>query len=117
MFHVISPQPLTRIVEHTNCTSPMGHPLCKAVVDIANSTMVIGAPFHADEEEFLLDNGSEQTNLWGINLYADHFGTPEFIEFDSMINLRPQQGNRSRSVENHEIRTRIITIVSTLIHA
>ncbi|MGB7568560.1 MAG: DUF5674 family protein [Chitinivibrionales bacterium] len=84
----------------------------KAVVDIQKRIMAIDAELHADEEALLLGNGSSQNDLWGINIYPflDQNG-PDFIEFDSMINLRPSQGNRSRGVENIETRNKIIAIV------
>ena len=72
--------------------------LVKAVVDIARGVMVLDAEMHADEEALLLEEGSRQADLWGIDLYPDPFGTPDFIEFDPMIDLRPRQGNRSRSL-------------------
>lgn len=53
---------------------------------------------HADEEAGLLEDGSGQRSLWGINLYPAEYGSPDWVEFDSMINLRPLQQNRSRSV-------------------
>ena len=53
-------------------------------------------------------------NLWGINLYTDRV-IPEMIEFDSMINIRPRQNNRSRGVEDAETRERIIGIVRNLV--
>jgi Protein of unknown function (DUF5674) len=49
------------------------------------------------------------------NLYPDSFGEPDFVEFDSMINVRPRLGNRSRSVEDQELRTRILAIVEGLV--
>ena len=55
--------------------------------------------FHADEEYLLLENGSEQKNLWGINIFPEQIGNSDFIVFDSMINLRPNEGNRSRGDE------------------
>ncbi len=73
--------------------------LVKAVVDIEKMTMVVDAGLHADEEAYLLSQGSKQENLWGINLYPDSYET-DFIEFDSMINLRPNQNNRTRSVDD-----------------
>ena len=88
--------------------------LVKAVVDIEKGVMAIGADLHADEEAFLLKEGSDQKNLWGINLYPD-LEIPEMIEFDSVINIRPSQGNRSRLVENEEIRQKILEIVKNLI--
>ena len=86
--------------------------LVKAVVDVENGAMAIGSELHVDAEQLLLQKGSRQQDLWGINLYPDAFGDMErFVEFDSMINLRPGQGNRSRGVENPEVRSKIIEIV------
>jgi len=88
----------------------------KAVVDVQQKIIVVDAELHADEEAFLLENGSRQEDLWGINIYPflDR-KSPDFIEFDSMINLRPSQGNRSRGVENSETRNLIISIVNELV--
>lgn len=88
--------------------------LIKAVVDIKKGIMAVNGELHADEEALLLQNGSKQENLWGINIYPDLKGD-DFIEFDSMINLRPSQGNRSRGVDSEEIRNKIIGIVNKLI--
>lgn len=86
----------------------------KAVVDIEKGVMALGADLHADEEAFLLERGSKQENLWGINLYPEQ--SPEnWIEFDSMINIRPSQGNNSRTVENPDIREGVITTVNKLV--
>jgi len=89
--------------------------LVKAVVDVEKEMMVIGGEMHADEEKMLLENGSKQQDLWGINLYPQNFGKEDFIEFDSVINLRPSQNNLSRFVENEKIRQKIIKIVDQLI--
>ena len=87
--------------------------MVKAVVDIKKEIMTVSMELHADGETFLLERGSDQKDLWGINLYP---GKSDWIEFDSMINIRPAQGNRSRSVENPEIQKKIIQIVEKLIH-
>lgn len=89
--------------------------MIKAVVDLDKKIMVIGGELHADEEALLLDNGSRQNTLWGINIYPDQ-PRDTWIEFDSMINIRPSQHNRSRNVENAKIREQIISIVNDLIH-
>lgn len=89
--------------------------LVKAVVDIENKIMAVDGELHADEEALLLQNGSKQNNLWGINIYPEMYGSENFIEFDSMINLRPSQGNRSRGVENPETRKIIFEIANKLI--
>ena len=88
----------------------------KAVVDIEKEIMVIDADLHADEERMLLDEyESEQNNLWGINLYPEKIGNEDWIEFDSMINLRPSWGNKTRSVDDPKIQEKIRKIVSQLV--
>ena len=88
--------------------------MVKAVVDEQQGIMAIGGELHADEEAVLLDEGSRQSDLWGINLYPDA-AAAERVEFDSMINVRPAQGNRSRSVEDAARRERIQGIVGRLV--
>ena len=90
--------------------------MVKAVVDVAQGIMAIGGELHADEETILLDQGSRQADLWGVNLYPEA-PPPERLEFDSMINVRPAAGNRSRSVEDPALRARIREIVDRLVRA
>ena len=90
--------------------------LVKAVVDVEKRTLVVDAGLHVDEEQFLLESGSRQNDLWGINLYPDSFGEDDFIEFDSMMNIRPAQGNRSRSVDDPATRAAILEIVGEIVH-
>lgn len=85
--------------------------LVKAVVDIDKESLAVDAELHSDLEALLLESGSKQKSLWGINLYPDMQGD-EFIEFDSIINMRPSQGNRSRGVEDKELCRKIIEIVT-----
>lgn len=86
--------------------------LVKAVVDVKRRIIAVDAELHSDQEALLLGNGSKQEDLWGINLYPE-FGVrnEDFIEFDSMINLRPAQGNRSRGIDDAGIRALITEIV------
>lgn len=84
--------------------------MVKAVVDVERKLLAVNAELHADLEAFLLAEGSRQEHLWGINLYPKVEGA-DFLEFDSMINVRPVHGNRSRGVEDESIRKRIIEIV------
>jgi hypothetical protein len=88
--------------------------LVKAVVDVEKGIMAVDAELHADEEACLLEKGSEQKNLWGINLYPE-VKKEDFVEFDSMINLRPSQGNRSRNVEDKNLQEKIMEIVNDLV--
>lgn len=85
--------------------------MVKAVVDVERELIALDGELHSDLEALLLQDGSKQKDLWGINLYPDMQGD-EFIEFDSMINMRPSQGNRSRSVGSEETRKKINEIVS-----
>ena len=88
--------------------------LVKAAVDIKREIMVVDGEMHADEEKYLLETGSKQDDLWGINLYPQ-LKKDDFIEFDSVINLRPRLNNLSRSIENKVIRNKIIKIVNKLV--
>ena len=88
--------------------------LVKAVVDVERKIMAVGGELHADEEALLIENGSEQKNLWGINIYPE-IKNEKRIEFDSMINLRPSDENRSRGVDDPNTQKVIIKIVDNLI--
>lgn len=85
--------------------------MVKAVADVSKNLLAIDAELHSDLEEILLENGSKQEDLWGFNIYPEMEGE-DFIEFDSLINIRPRQNNRSRDVEDGEIRRKIIDIVN-----
>ncbi len=119
---LINSKPM-KIIDHKNkiirrelqkMTSKMFGNLVKAVVDIEKEIIAVDAELHSDEEASLLEKGSEQKNLWGINLYPDKRGK-DFIEFDSMINIRPSQGNRSRGVDDSKIQKSIVKIINKLI--
>jgi hypothetical protein len=88
--------------------------LVKAVVDVERRVMAVGGELHADEEAVLLERGSDQRDLWGINLYPE-LSAEERVEFDSMINIRPAQGNRSRGVDDHAMRDSILRVVKHLV--
>jgi hypothetical protein len=103
-----------KLQELKDMTSKMMGNLVKAVVDIKKEIMVVDAELHSDEEASLIKEGSDQDDLWGINIYPD-LPVGERIEFDSMINLRPRLKNMSRGVEDQAIRIKIISIVNDLI--
>ena len=84
--------------------------MVKAVVDIDRELLALDAELHSDLEALLLEKGSKQKSLWGINLYPEVQGD-EFVEFDSMINMRPSQGNKSRGVDNQEVRKKILAVI------
>ncbi len=84
--------------------------MVKAVVDARRGLVAIDAELHSDLEALLLENGSRQNDLWGVNFYPDMEGD-DFIEFDSMINMRPSQGNVSRGVDDEALRREIVGII------
>ena len=86
--------------------------LVKAVVDIEKKIVVVDAEMHGGGEPLLLEQGSQQANLWGINLYPNKYGSDDFIEFDSMINIRPSANNMSRYINDATIRGMIIKLIN-----
>jgi len=88
--------------------------MVKAVVDVERRVMSIGGELHSDEEAALIEDGSAQASLWGVNLYPAELGEAS-IEFDSMINVRPSQGNRSRNIEDRVLQDRIRQVVTALV--
>lgn len=84
----------------------------KAVADISRELLAVDSPMHYDCEQLLLENGSNQSDLWGINLYLDEDILDDIVEFDSMINIRPAEGNRSRGVEDPAIQDKIRSVVA-----
>jgi hypothetical protein len=90
--------------------------LVKADIDVAKNILIVDMGMHADGEAYLLEHGSKQDDVWGINLHPADYGTEDFIEFDSMINIRPRQGNASKDVLDPTIRKQIITLVHEIVH-
>ena len=88
--------------------------LVKAVVDLERRIMIVDADLHADQEAELLAGGSRQQDLWGINLYPDLSGS-DWLEFDSLDNLRPSFGNRSRGVDDPVPRGKLGELVHALV--
>ena len=108
-------QPISRETLRTLAQNTFGD-MIKCVADVEEGLLAIDADLHADLERLLLEDGSAQENLWGFNLWVDEEGE-DFIEFDSLINIRSWQGNHSRDVENPEIREAIKAIVNKYITA
>jgi hypothetical protein len=104
----ISAQRLSEIADHR-----FGD-MVKAVVDTERRVVALGSELHSDEELALIEQGSKQVNLWGVNIYPDK-PRSEWVEFDSLINIRPRLGNRSRSVEDAATRILIREIVDSLV--
>jgi hypothetical protein len=88
--------------------------MIKGVVDLARGILLLDADLHADQEASLLADGSKQADLWGINLYPDIAGE-DWLEFDSLINLRPSLGNRSRGVDDPATRAAIAGLIARVV--
>ena len=88
--------------------------MIKGVVDLQRGILLLDADLHADQEASLLADGSKQSDLWGFNLYPDVAGE-DWLEFDSMINLRPSFGNRSRGVDDPDTRVAIAAFIARVV--
>jgi hypothetical protein len=88
--------------------------MVKGVVDLQRGVLLLDAEMHADQEAELLAEGSSQEDLWGINLYPE-LVDESWLEFDSMINLRPSFGNRSRGVDDPATRAAIAQLVERVV--
>lgn len=88
--------------------------MIKIVVDIRRGIIAIGGEMHADAESLLLQNGSKQDDLWGANLYPD-LPPESFIEYQSLINIRPSLGNRFISIDSEEIKDKVKKIINNLV--
>ncbi len=106
-------QPITRLELRELAQDTFGD-MIKCVADVKCRILAIDAELHADLERLLLEEGSAQEDLWGFNLWVDEEGE-DFIEFDSLINIRAWQGNPSRDVSNPEVREAIKSIVEQFI--
>lgn len=106
-------QPISREQLKSIAANTFGD-MVKAVADVRQGLIAIDADLHADLEYYLLENGSMQQDLWGFNLWVDEQGE-DFIEFDSLINIRAWQGNPSRDVLDPEVRSAIAGIVNKFI--
>ena len=105
--------PISRVQLKEYAANTFGD-MIKCVADVDKGLLAIDADLHADLERLLLENGSLQTSLWGFNLYPDETGE-DFIEYDSLINIRSWQGNPSRDVLDQDVKEKIASIVGKFI--
>jgi hypothetical protein len=103
MIHILQSQPTPEQVQEM---SSQYETMIKIVVDIRRRILAGGGEMHADCEQVLLENGSEQDDLWGANWYP----AEQQIEFESLINIRPRLGNRSILIQSEELRQKIESI-------
>lgn len=87
--------------------------MTKAVVDIKREMSALDGELHADLEKLLIEDGSLQEDLWGINIYPHRKEDP--VEYSALINIRPHQNNFSMEIECPEIRKKIGIVIEKLI--
>ncbi len=85
--------------------------MIKIVVDIRRKTLAGGGEMHADCEAVLLEDGSEQDDLWGANWWPGD----QRIEFESLINIRPRLNNRSVILQSEELRRPVEAITRQIL--
>ncbi len=89
--------------------------MVKAVVDIKKEIMAIGGEFHSDAGVILVEQGgSSQEDIWGINIYPEKEKN-EWLEFNSLVNIKPLKNNRNVEIESEEIKDKIKNIINKLI--
>ncbi len=84
--------------------------MIKGVVDIERGILAVGGEYHIDANMVLVKNGSKQQNIWGFNWYFDRI-SDERIEYVSLINIRPSQGNKTMEVQDAFLRDIMKTII------
>lgn len=103
----IDPAELARLL-------PLFGDMIKYVVDIEHRLAAVGGELHADAEQLLLARGSRQADLWGANYYPGK-GPDDCIEYTSLINIRPAQGNRTMLIADPSVQERVREITFALI--
>jgi hypothetical protein len=85
--------------------------MIKIVVDIRRRLLSGGGQMHSDCESVMLENGSEQDDLWGANWYP----AEQRIEFESLINIRPRLGNRNILIQDEKIRQQVESVAREIL--
>ena len=88
--------------------------MVKGAADIEKEIIALGGEFHIDANNVLTNNGSIQKNIWGFNIYPKREGI-DWIEYTSLVNIRPSANNKSMEVEDKKIRLAIKKIIDRLV--
>lgn len=88
--------------------------MLKGTVDIKQNKVAVGGDYHMESCELLVENGSDHTNVWGFNIRFEE-NQNGILEFDSLVNIKPSFGNKSRSVENPEVIKKATEIIHSYI--
>lgn len=85
--------------------------IVKGVIDVEREILALGGEYHMDANIVLIENGSKQQNIWGFNWYFNK-NEDDKIEYISLINIRPTQGNRTMEVQDIFLRDKMKKIIS-----
>ncbi len=85
--------------------------MIKGVVDVERAVIAVGAALHADAEARLLEQGSRQKDVWGFNLKFEEKELSAALEYTSMINIRPHEGNMSMEIRLPDVRRKVLDII------
>jgi len=89
--------------------------MIKGAVDIEGNRVALGGDYHIEDSELLTSTGSKFEDVWGFNVRFEE--SPDgVLEFDSMVNIKPNLGNRSRSISNDEIIKKATEIIHRFIN-
>lgn len=88
--------------------------MVKGVVDVERGIVALGGEYHIDANNRLIEEGSSQSNLWGFNIHFDKL-SDDWIEYRSLINIRPATGNRSVLIRDEDLQRRVREVVEALI--
>ncbi|OGG56722.1 hypothetical protein A3D71_00415 [Candidatus Kaiserbacteria bacterium RIFCSPHIGHO2_02_FULL_55_20] len=88
--------------------------LVKGVADVGRDVVALGGDWHMDANNILIADGSQQENVWGFNIYPKE-RSDSALEYISLINIRPAQGNKAMELADEALRGKIKEIVSKLV--
>ncbi|KKQ98497.1 MAG: hypothetical protein A2626_00830 [Candidatus Nealsonbacteria bacterium RIFCSPHIGHO2_01_FULL_38_55] len=88
----------------------------KFVVDIERKIIALGGELHSDAGELLIEDGSDNRNLWGGNIYPLRKKEDELVEYNSLINIKPLKSNFSLEVQDDKIKQEIRKIINELMY-
>lgn len=92
-------------------SAAFGDALIKLAVDVERGILAGGRELHADCETALLEDNSQRQDIWG----ADWYPLDRQAGFESLINIRPRQGNPSLEVQDPALRQQIESIIRRLL--
>ena len=83
----------------------------KLAVDVRRGILAEGGIMHADCEAVLLEDGSQQEDVWG----ADWDPAAQQVTFEALINIRPRQDNPSMEILAANTREAVAQVVKKLL--